>query len=323
MALILTEEDVSRLLDMRLAIEAVEEAFRNLAEGRVLLHMRQHMAFPPKTFLHYMAAGDLANGYVGLKIYTYVAGELRFVVPLYRIDTGRLVALVAANHLSAMRTGAASAVATRYMARAEARTLGIIGTGVQARTQLEALCAVRPIAEVRAFSRSPERRAQFAEEMKSKLGVKVEPAVSAEAAVRGADLVVTATTASHPVVRGRWLAPGTHINAVGANFPVKRELDAEAVKRAAVIAADSVEQSRQEAGDLILGFGRNRRAWGRVRELAEIVAGKKPGRKTGRDITLFKSNGIAIEDVATAARVYELARRRGAGSEARFWSADD
>jgi alanine dehydrogenase len=322
MALVLTEEEVRGLLDMGLAIEAVEEAFRNLARGLIVLHMRQHMAFPTKTFLHYMAAGDLASGYAGMKIYTYVAGELRFLVPLYRIDTGRLVALVAANYLSAVRTGAASGVATKYMARANARTVGIIGTGVQARTQLEALCAVRPIAGVRAFSRNVERRALFADEMTEELGVPVEPAVSAEAAVRGADLVVTATTASRPVVRGRWLAPGTHINAVGANFPMKRELDSEALRRAAVIAADSVEQSRQEAGDLILGFGRNQRAWRRVRELAEIVAGEKPGRRSERAITLFKSNGIGIEDVATAARVYELARERGVGREIGFWGAE-
>ncbi len=322
MALVLTEEDVRGLLDMPLALEAVEEAFRNLAHGRVLLHLRHHMAFSKQSFLHYMAAGDLERGYGGLKIYTYVAGELRFLVPLYRIDTGRLLALVAANHLSAVRTGAASGVATKYMARAGARTVGIIGTGVQARTQLEALCAVRPIARARAFSRSPERRAQFAAEMQTRLGLAVEPAASAEAAVRDAEIVVTATTSSRPVVRGRWLAPGAHVNAVGANFPVKRELDSEAVRRAAVIAADSVRQSREEAGDLIQGFGRNKRAWTRVRELADIVAGKKPGRKTEREVTLFKSNGIAIEDVATATRVYELALQRGRGREIGFWDAE-
>jgi ornithine cyclodeaminase/alanine dehydrogenase-like protein (mu-crystallin family) len=323
MALVLTEEEVRGLLEMPLAIQAVEAAFRNLARGRVVLHLRHRMPLPGKAFLHYMAAADLECGYAGLKIYTYVAGELRFLVPLFRIGTGRLVALVAANHLSAVRTGAASGVATKYMARAGARTVGIIGTGVQARTQLEALRAVRPIAQVRAFSRNPERRAKFAIEMQASLGVPVEPAASAEAAVRGADIVVTATTASRPVVQGRWLAPGAHLNAVGANFPVKRELDTEAVRRAAVIAADSVEQSRQEAGDLILGFGRNRRGWTRVRELADIVAGKKPGRRSERDITLFKSTGIAIEDVVTAACVYELALERGRGREIGFWEGKD
>jgi len=266
-----------------------------------------------------MAAGDLAHGYAGMKIYTYAAGELRFLVPLIRLDSGKLVALVAANFLSAVRTGAASGVATKYMARSDARTVGIIGAGVQARTQLEALAAVRPVERVRVFSRNAARRAAFAREMTAKLAVPVEAADSAEAAVRGAELVVTATTASRPVVKGRWLAPGAHVNAIGANFPWKRELDREAIRRAAVIAADSVEQSKLEAGDLILGLGRGRAAWRRVCPLADIVTGKKPGRTCERDITFFKSNGIAIEDVVTAARVYERARRRGIGRHIAFW----
>jgi ornithine cyclodeaminase/alanine dehydrogenase-like protein (mu-crystallin family) len=323
MALLLTENDVRRVLDMPLAMEAVEEAFRNLAAGRAVNHLRGHVPLGGKTFLHYMAAADLVRGYAGLKIYTYAAGALRFVVPLFRVATGKLAALVAANHLSAVRTGAASGVATKYMARAGARTVGIVGTGVQARTQLEAIVLVRRIERVRAFSRSPRHRAEFARTMAAKLGVPVEPVASAEAAVRDAGIVVAATSASRPVVRGRWLAPGAHVNAIGANFPMKRELDGEAVGRAAVIAADSVAQAKQEAGDLILGFGRNRRAWRRVRELADIVAGKNRGRTSEREITLFKSSGIAIEDVVTAARVCELARRRGIGREVSFWEASD
>jgi ornithine cyclodeaminase/alanine dehydrogenase-like protein (mu-crystallin family) len=319
MALLLTENDVRALLEMPLAMEVVEEAFRNLAASRAVLHLRGHMALTRNTFLHYMAAADLVRGYAGLKIYTYASGGLRFLVPLFRVGTGKLAALVAANQLSAVRTGAASGVATKFMARADARTVGIVGAGVQARTQLEAMVLVRRIERVRVFSRNAQRRAEFARTMTAKLGVPVEPAASAEAAVRDAAIVVAATTASRPVVRGRWLAPGAHVNAIGANFPMKRELDRAAIRRAGVIAADSVAQSKQEAGDLILGLGRNPRAWRRVRELADIVAGKKRGRTNDREITLFKSNGIAIEDVVTASRVYELARRRGIGREVSFW----
>jgi alanine dehydrogenase len=210
-------------------------------------------------------------------------------------------------------------VATKFMARADAKIAGIIGTGLQARSQLEAICGVRKIAGIRAFGRDAEKRAVFAGEMSAKLAIPVTPAASAEEAVRGADIVVTATTSSRPVVDGAWLAPGTHINAVGANFPQKRELDDEAVERATVIAADSLEESKVESGDLIETIGRKANGWAGVRELAEIVAGKQPGRTSPADITLFKSNGIAVEDVAVAARIYELAVERRVGRQIPMW----
>jgi len=208
------------------------------------------------------------------------------------------------------------------MAREEARTAGIVGTGLQARTQLEAIALVRKLESVRAFGRDPKRREQFAKEMTARLQIPVTAVSSAEEAVRGADIVITSTTSSNPVVEGRWLEDGMHINAIGANFPQKRELDDEAVRRAGIVAVDSREQSRQEAGDLIHAFGGDEAQWSRVQELAGIVAGKTPGRTTSTQTTLFKSNGVAIEDIAVGGRVYELARERGIGRDVPMWEKE-
>ena len=319
MTLLLSEDDVDALLTMSRALEAVEESFRRQAAGQAILHTRRRLEVPGKSFLHYMAAADTTSGYLGMKIYTSVRGALRFLVPLYRAQTGELVALLEAERLGQMRTGAASGVATKYMSREDARTVGIVGTGLQARTQLEAIAAVRQIERIRAFGRDPVRREQFARGMSERLGLAVTPVGTAEEAVREADIVVTATTASTPVVRSEWLAAGTHINAIGANFPQKRELDDAAVRRAAVIAVDSVEQSQLEAGDLIQVLGDDPARWGPVHELAGIVTGKVAGRTGARDITLFKSNGIATWDVAVAVRVYELAEQKGLGRRIPLW----
>jgi ornithine cyclodeaminase/alanine dehydrogenase-like protein (mu-crystallin family) len=319
MALLLNEGEVRSLLTMPVALDAVEDVFRRLAAGEAVLHVRRRLQLPENAFLHYMAGADIVSGYMGMKIYTSVRGALRFLVPLYRAKTGQLLALIEADYLGQMRTGAASGVATKFMARADAKSIGIIGTGLQARTQLEAICAVRAIEQIRAFGRNPEKRAEFAREMTAKLGVAVTPAASAEDAIRDADIVVAATTSSRPVIQGAWLAPGTHINAVGANFPRKRELDDETIRRAAVIAADSIEESKDEAGDLIETVGRESNGWSRVHELADIVAGKQRGRTSPAEITLFKSNGIAVEDVAVAARIYELAEERQVGLRIPLW----
>jgi alanine dehydrogenase len=322
MALLLSEADVKSILTMPLALEAVENAFQRLADGSAVLHSRQRLHLPEKSYLHYMAAGDGSSGYMGLKIYTSSREGLRFLVPLFDAQSGDLVALLEADRLGQMRTGAASGVATRRMARADARVAGIIGTGLQARTQLEAIVLVRKLEKIRAYGRDQQRREQFAQEMTASLGVPVTAVQTAEEAVRDADIVITSTTATNPVVEGRWLKSGAHINAIGANFPQKRELDAEAVRRCDLIAADSRQQSREEAGDLIHVFGDDASQWDKVHELADIVGGKIPGRTGPNQITLFKSNGIAIEDVVVAGRVYELARARGLGRQIPLWQKE-
>ncbi len=315
MTLLLRESDVRSVLTMPIALAVVEESMRRLADGNATLHLRQRLHMPDKALLHYMAAADHVSGVMGLKIYSWVGGKLRFLVPLYRSKTGELLALIEADFLGQMRTGAASGVATKFMAREDARVAGVVGTGSQARTQLEAAAAVRKLDKARAFGRDPERRVRFAREMSEKLSLRVEPVPCAEEAVREADIVITATTSSHPVVHGAWLAPGAHLNAIGANFPHKRELDDAAVHRAGIIAVDSRQQSMYEAGDLIQALGDDPGRWTVVRELGEIIVGGAKGRTDARQITLFKSSGIAIWDVAVGVKVFELALQRGLGEK--------
>jgi alanine dehydrogenase len=318
MPLLISEAEVKSLLTMELALDAVETSFKRLADRSAENHSR-HRLHAGKTFLHYMAATDTAGGYMGMKIYTSVNRVLRFMIPLYRIETGELVALIEADYVGQMRTGAASGIATKYLARADAKHVGIVGTGLQSRTQLEAMAAVRDIVSAKACGRDPERREKFAREMSDKLKIPVTPAESAEDAVSSADIVIASTTSSNPVVEGRWLKPGTHINAIGANFPQKRELDAEAIRRSNVITADSREQSKIESGDLIQMYADDERRWREVVEIADVVSGKVAGRRSESDITLFKSNGIAIEDVVTAGKIYELAKEKGIGRDVPMW----
>jgi alanine dehydrogenase len=319
MALLLTEADVKSLLTMPLALECVQHSFQGLANGSALLHSRQRLHLPSKSYLHYMAAADGTSGYMGLKIYTSSRDGLRFLITLFSAESGDLLALMEADFIGQMRTGAASGVATRLLAREDARTAGIVGTGLQARTQLQAIAQVRRMTEVRAFSRSAEKREKFAREMTEALKIPVSAVGSAEAAVRDADIVVTSTTSTSPVMEGRWLEPGTHINAIGANFPQKRELDSQAVERCNVIVVDSREQSKMEAGDLIHVFREDAGRWSDVRELADIVSGKLAGRTGANEITLFKSNGIAMEDIVVAARIFEMAQERRIGKEISMW----
>jgi alanine dehydrogenase len=319
MALLLTEADVRKILTMEMALRAVDESFKDLGEGSALLHPRRRLHVPGGSYLHYMAAADSRNGYMGLKIYTSSRTGLRFLVPLFHAVAGDLLALVEADYLGQMRTGAASGVATRLLSRKDSRDVGLIGTGLQAHTQLQAVALVRRIGRVRVYGRNLEKREAFAKEAAAQVKIPVETAKSAEEAVRDADIIITATNSSDPVLEGSWLRPGVHINAIGANFPQKRELDSEAVSRASLIAVDSREQSKMEAGDLIQAFGENSDKWNSVVELGQIASGKAPGRVRPEDITLFKSNGIATEDVATAARVYERAREMKIGTEVPMW----
>jgi alanine dehydrogenase len=323
MTLLLTEADVRSLLTMPIALEIVGESLREQGNGELILHPRRRIKLPDGALLHYMAAADPIHGYIGMKLYTVAQGVARFVIPLFRSTTGEMAALIEADALGQLRTGAATGVATKYLANQNARTAGIIGTGYQARTQLEAVAAVRRLRSVRAFGRDPERREKFCREMTERIGVAVEPMNSGEETVRGADIVVTATSATKIVLEGAWLVPGMHINAMGANWPQKRELDAAAVDRASKIVVDSVEQSRMEAGDLIQAFAEDETRWSAVQELSQIVAGKEPGRNSPDQITLFKSNGIATWDLAAAVRVYEMAVARNMGQPIPLWQSQN
>jgi len=312
--LLLREADVAALVTIDEVIDIVESGFHEYAAGRAVNRPRQRVQVEGAT-LHVMAAGIPGWGVLGLKSYAVTRQGRRFFALLYSAETGDLLAMMEADTLGRLRTGAASAVATRYLARAEAGTVGIIGTGWQARTQLEAIARVRPVALVQAYSRTPQRREAFAAEMVQVLGAEVVAVDSAEEAVAGADIVVTMTTAREPVLLGRWLRPGIHVNAAGANAADRRELDAEAVVRADRIVVDSREQAMVESGDLQVPVREGRLSWERVAELGAVVAGDAPGRQGDQEVTLFKSLGIALEDVALMHLVYKRAKEAGRGEE--------
>jgi alanine dehydrogenase len=320
MTLHISESEVHALLTMPMAVDAVEDISRKQANGEVVVHPRRRFELPGGRFFHYMAAADYSAGFLALKQYTFVRGVLRFLVPLYEVASGELLALIEADYMGQLRTGAASGVATKYLSRRDASVAAIIGTGGQARTQLEAVAAVRRLAFAHVYGRDPQKREAFAHQMSERVGIPVRPAATAAEATHGADIVCTATTATQPVVHGADLAHGLHINAIGANHAHKRELDDEAVASADVIVVDSVEQSRQEAGDLILAFHGDESCWTGVKRLSDIVAGKATGRSSDSEVTLFKSNGIASWDLAVAMKVYSLARARGVGRELPLWS---
>jgi ornithine cyclodeaminase/alanine dehydrogenase len=286
----------------------VEASFRRLAAGGVENVPRRRVELDDGTFA-VMAAVDRELGFAGLKSYTVVGGALAFVVCLFSATTGELVAVLEADTLGQRRTGAASGVAARHLARSGATTLGVIGCGWQARSQVEAIRAALPaIGRVVAFCRTPERLAAFCAETGA------EPAEEARDAA-SQDVVVTATTARDPVLRGDWLAEGALVCAIGANDPGARELDNVVLERAAFVCCDSREQSRLESGDLIEPVAGGVLDWLEVHELQDVVAGEVAGRGRETDIVVFKSNGLAAWDVAAAAAVVELARERGVGRE--------
>src|SRR6266478_1806543 len=244
---------------MPLAIEAVEKSSKRQAAGEVVVHARRRFELPEGAFFHNMAAADIAGEFVATNQYTYVGGKLTFLVCLWSSVNGELLTLIEADKLGQMRTGAASGVASKYLARKEATTAGIVGTGGQARTQLEAIASVRKLNSVKVYGRDAERREKFASEMSSRLGISVQSAASSAEATSDVAIICTATSASAPVVSSEHISPGTHINAIGANHMRKRELDAATVARCSRIYVDSIEQSRQEAGDLVLGFAGHER----------------------------------------------------------------
>ena len=320
MPLLLTENDVTSLLNMDTAIAAVEEVLRDQATGDAINRPRYRVAMPASQ-LHVLAAGDKRLGVTGLKAYTASRKGARFIVLLYDSENGDMLAMIEADRLGQMRTGAASGVATKYLARADADTVGIYGTGWQAESQLLAVCEVRKVKSIKAYGRNAQRREAFARKMSSLLRVDVLAVESPEEAARGQAIVITATSAREPVLKGEWIEPGTHLNVVGSNFLSKAEVDVEAIKRASIIAVDSIEQSRIEAGDLLPAIERGVTSWESITELGRIVAGMHRGRTSESDITLFKSNGIALEDISTALRVYNLARSKGIGKEIGLWDA--
>jgi len=307
--LYLTEADVGSLLEPADVVEAIEGSFRRLGAGEVENRPRYRVGLDGGA-LAVMSAVDRGVGYAGAKTYVAVRGQgAVFVVLLFRADRPELLAVIEADRLGQLRTGAASAVAAKHLARPEARTLGVIGCGWQAESQVRCIRAAVPrIEHVVAYCRSPERLEEFCR------GLGAEAAETHRDAA-GADVVVTATTSPDPVLRGEWLRPGALVCAIGANDGRSRELDNVVLERAAFVCCDSLEQARQESADLIEPVEQGVLDWLEVHELQEVVIGEVQGRQHDDDVVVFKSNGLAAWDVAAGALAVERARERGVGRE--------
>jgi len=306
--LYLSEQDVDGLLTPEDALEAVEGSFRRLAEGVVENVPRRRLRLDGGA-LAVMSASDLGLGIAGVKTYAAGRGGTSFVLVLFDAVTDEAIALIEADRLGQFRTGAASGVAAKVLAAEGATSLGVIGAGTQAEMQVRCVRAAVPALEhVLVYSRTEERREQFAQT----LGV--EAAESAQDAA-AQDVVVTITTSRDPVLRGDWLRPGALVCAAGANRPQARELDNAVLQRAAFVCCDSVENARIESGDLIEPVQQGVLDWLEVHELSEVVAGQVQGRQSADDIVVFKSNGIAAWDLAIGAVAVERARERGIGRE--------
>ncbi|QBD77723.1 ornithine cyclodeaminase family protein [Ktedonosporobacter rubrisoli] len=322
MALVLREKHVRSLLSMHDTMLVLEEAFCSQLQGMAVNQPRIRMMFP-NSVMNMLAAAIPADPFwvMGFKTYTAFREGVRYVVMLFSAQNGQLLAIIEASWLGSMRTGGASALATRYLARPDSTIVGLIGSGKQAVTQLMGICnlypsyALCPISCVYVYSRDARKCEIFCQEMTRVLNVDVVPVSSARQAVESADILITATTSWEPVFRGEWLKPGCHINAIGSNWAQRRELDLTTLDRCSLITTDSIEQARTEAGDFIIPADEGLFDWPRVHSLAEIMGPGCLRRETPEAITLYKGLGIALEDIATAAHIYCLALREGLGEE--------
>ncbi|MBC8022253.1 MAG: ornithine cyclodeaminase family protein [Burkholderiales bacterium] len=314
MAILLRESHVEQLLTMQTTLALVERVHREYSTGNAIDVPRERTRLP-KAALHILQGAVPSANVFGYKAYTSSREGVRFLVYVFNAENGRLEAIVEANHLGMMRTGAAGGVAAKWLARADAKVAGIFGSGWQAEGQLEALAAVRKLDRVKVFSRTAEKVAKFCDRMRRKLSLDVVPAASPEDCVKASDVVVTITTSATPVFDGEWLAPGTHVNAAGSNSLLRREIDETTVARANPVVVDSRPSALKEAGDLLPALEKGRLHAGALTELGEVIAGLRPGRTSPEQVTLFESQGMAMQDLIIAAELVRLARGQGIGEE--------
>ena len=319
MALFLNEQQVADLLPMKECIDALEESFAHAGAGSTDLKPRSRIRMPGG-FFHFMSAADAEHKVFGFKAYPSFAGPggAKMMVMLYDYDSGQLLSCMEGGRLGQIRTGAASGLATAYMARKDATSLGLIGTGFQARTQLEAIAAVRDLGEVKVFSRREERREEFARRSGERLGLRITPVGSAEECVSDVDIVAVITSARDPVLRAEWLKQGAHVNAAGGNHWMRREIDEATVTGADVIVVDDLDQAKIECGDLMWPEARGTFRWDMAHELQDVIAGRVEGRPSDESLTLFESMGVALEDIAAAQLVYRKAVEQEIGQELPF-----
>jgi alanine dehydrogenase len=311
-AIYITEAEVARLVTVKDALGTLDELFATWGQP-LTDNIPRRRAKLPGGSLNLMGASYGAKSVYGLKAYAGMKGG-QFHTLLYSSIDGKLKAMIEADLFGQLRTGAASGLATRLMANPDVHTLGMIGTGRQSRAQAIAVCLVRPIKRVNVFARTAESREAYARSLEKELGIEVRPAPSAEACVADAGVVVTITKSAEPVLRADWLAKGAHVNAAGANSGDRREVDAETVLRAAVKVTDHIEQAKIEAGEFRELTAAGKLQWSDIRELGELVTGKAKGRTSPSDLTLFKSLGIALEDMAFGELVYQRALASGVGT---------
>ena len=310
----LTEADIQKLLTMPLALEAMEQAHKALAEQRAIDVPRARIHLPTGT-QHVLQAAAPELGYIGFKYYYTRPTGRSFYVHLINTGTAKLEAIIEAIWMSMVRTGAASGVATNHLAVKDASVLGQIGAGYQGESQLEAVCQVRKIKTAKVFARNRDKLVAFCERMSKKTGVQVQPAESAEAAVRGSHVVNVITKSAEPVLKGEWLEPGQHINAAGSNALSRREIDDAVVKKCEIITVDGRGTAQKECGDLLSAVEKGWVRWDTLTEIGEVIAGKAPGRASAGQITLYESHGMGLQDLWVGAKVLELARKRGIGQD--------
>lgn len=314
MALFLSENDVKNLLTVEMALEAVESAHRDLANGLAIDTPRARSRLP-QTVLHILQGALPAQGVIGYKAYTSNKSGNRFLVHLFDAATGRLKAVIEADYLGMIRTGAASGVAARWLARPDASVAGVFGAGWQAEGHVRAICAALPLERVKVFSRKADKLQDFCRRMSETTGVAVEPADSAEETVRGSDIIGTVTTAALPLFDAAWLEPGVHINAAGSNSLIRQELSEAAIRRCDLVTVDAVPTALAEAGDLLPLLEKGRLHSRQLVELGEVIVGRHAGRASAEQITLFESQGMAIQDLAVALRVLAAAEAGGLGRQ--------
>ncbi|HUL95534.1 MAG TPA: ornithine cyclodeaminase family protein [Usitatibacter sp.] len=317
MAILLRESDVERLLTMPRTLELIERVHREYSTGQAIDVPRERTRLP-RAALHLLQGAVPSANVFGYKAYTSSREGVRFLVYAFDAQNGRLDAVVEADRMGMMRTGAAGGVAAKWLSRPDSKVVGIFGSGWQAEGQLEALCCVRKLERVKVFSRTAEKVARFCEKMSKKLSLEVVPARSPEECVKASDIVVTITTSATPVFDGEWLAPGTHVNAAGSNSLLRREIDEATVRKADPVVVDSRPSAMKEAGDLLPALEKGRLHMGMLTELGEVIAGTRPGRTKPGQVTLFESQGMAMQDLIIAAEMARLAREQGAGEEVRL-----
>ena len=314
MALFLRDDEVNQCVDMAGMLSAVEGMQKHFGMGEAY-NLPRRKIISEGGQLAVMGGGLFYDGVLGVKTYTVVRGQYSFQVSLYDADTGALLCYTQANRLGQLRTGATTGVAVKHLANAGAVTLGIIGTGYQAPTQLEAVSQVREVKQVRAYSRDAQRRGVFAESMTGALGVEVAAANSGEEAVRGADVVICIAATMEPVLQGEWLSAGALVVGAGPTTWRAREVDDATLTRAGRIVVDSLDQAPAEAGDLASAVDRGLLQWSRLEELRGVVAGTIQGRTNADEIIYAKLMGTGVADVAAAKLAYDNAKAAGLGQE--------